>query len=369
MKTNLNPPATKSGLVLVVDDEAPNRMLLRDSLESHGYEVREAEDGLQALEQIAAALPDAILLDAILLDVMMPRMHGFELCQRLKQNPLTASIPILMVTALGERHERLMGIKVGANDFITKPVDLQDAVLRVGNAVKLKHLYDRLAAEQKRSEQLLHNMLPDAVAQRMKAGETTIADLHPEATVLFADLVGFTTLSAHIGAGEVVYLLDEIFSNFDAKVEARGLEKIKTVGDGYLVVGGAPAARTDHALAVVELALDMRKAIHEFNQQCNTSIQVRFGICSGPVVAGVIGRKKFSYDIWGQTVNHACRLATLGEGGSIWIAPSTCELVQDRFDVNQSQPEMADGHGDFCGYKLGLRLPNRARSQEMCSRS
>jgi class 3 adenylate cyclase len=296
-------------------------------------------------------------------------MHGFELCQRLKKNPSTASIPILMVTALGERHERLMGIKVGANDFITKPVDLHDVILRVGNAVTMKHLYDQLAAEQKRSASLLHNMLPDSIAQRMMAGETMIADLYPEATVLFADLVGFTTLSAHIGAGQVVYLLDEIFSIFDALVGKHGAEKIKTVGDGYLVAGGVPKLRPDHAAAVINLAVAMRSAVTEFNLEYTTAIQIRFGICSGPLVAGVIGRKKFSYDIWGQTVNHACRLGTWGEGGTIWVAPATRELVRDKFEFDLTHPGLTAGAAGFRGYKLGNPLPahDKEREKVLCA--
>jgi adenylate cyclase len=345
----------KLGLVLVVDDEEHNRTLLRDPLEAAGYEVMEAEDGSRALELMAGRTPDVVLLD-----VMMPRMHGFELCQRLRQEPRTASIPILMVTALAERHERLMGIKVGANDFLLKPVDLQDVILRVGNAVKLRQLYGLLDAERERSEGLLRNVLPAVVAERMKAGETTIADAYPEATVLFADLVGFTTLSAHIGAEQVVYLLNEIFSVFDALTEKHGLEKIKTVGDGYLAAGGVPTARPDHVIAVTGLALAMCEAVTQFNAQYDTSIQVRIGIASGPVVAGVIGRKKFSYDLWGQTVNHACRLGNAGEGGAIWVAPATCDLLQDEFVFDRHQPCTAGGKGDFTGYKLLHRRPGRS---------
>ena len=181
------------GHVLVVDDEAPNRMLLRDPLEAYGYEVAEAENGRQALDCIAARSPDVILLD-----VMMPIMDGFELCRRLKRNEATAPIPILMVTALSDRKERLLGIKAGANDFLNKPVDIQDVTLRVGNAVYAKSLFDQLRAEREKSERLLLNILPKPIAEQMKQGDLNIADRHPDVTVLLADLVGFTTLAAHV---------------------------------------------------------------------------------------------------------------------------------------------------------------------------
>jgi len=325
-------PAAK-GLVLIVDDDEQNRMLLRDPLEAQGYEVTEAADGVQALAMVRQRAPDVILLD-----VMLPNLNGFEVCRQLKQNPRTAAIPVLMVTALTERHERLMGIKMGATDFLTKPVDLLDAILRVGNAVRTKQLYDQLQAEQARSEQLLKNMLPAAIAERMKQGETNIAELVPDATVLFADLVNFTTLASLISPRQVVYLLNELYSIFDALAAKQDLEKIKTVGDGYLVVGGVPNPRADHARAMVELSLAMRDAVQQFNDQYQASIQVRIGICSGPLVAGVIGRQRLAYDVWGETVNYACRLGSTGPGGAIQVAPSTCELLAGQYEFERISP-------------------------------
>jgi DNA-binding response OmpR family regulator len=196
--TELKPMPTGSmrspGFVLVVDDEEQNRTLLRDPLEARGYEIAEAENGVQALQKIAERPPDVILLD-----LMMPKLDGFEVCRRLRRDTKTAHIPILMITALSDRKERLMGIEAGANDFLNKPIDIQDVILRVGNAVHAKHLHDQLQLEQGKSEQLLLNILPKPIAERMKKGEINIADSYAEVTVLVADLVGFTALSAHIG--------------------------------------------------------------------------------------------------------------------------------------------------------------------------
>src|SRR5437870_7291354 len=156
--------------VLIVDDEEINRDLIRDRLEANGYIVREATNGREALESIAGDAPDVILLD-----LMMPGMNGFEVCRAVKSNPAWAMIPILMVTALSERKERLMGIATGANDFLNKPVDIQDLTLRVRNAVYTKRLFEQLQIEKQNSERLLLNILPKAIAERMQRGEVSIA--------------------------------------------------------------------------------------------------------------------------------------------------------------------------------------------------
>jgi class 3 adenylate cyclase len=320
------------GLVLVVDDDEANRMLLRDPLEAHGYEIVEAENGEQALQKVEQRPPDVILLD-----VMMPGMDGFEVCRRLKKDAHTAHIPILVVTALSERLERLMGIAAGASDFLCKPVDLQELTLRVNHAVRAKQLFDQLQAEQAKAEHLLLNILPIPIAERMKKGDVNIADHHPDVTVLVADLVGFTTLAAHIGPDQVVYLLNEIFSGFDVLTLKHGLEKIKTIGDAYMAAGGLPLPRPDHAEAVADLALDLMAEIDKFDRAYNTSIQLRIGISTGSVVAGVIGRWKFSYDLWGDTVNLACRLESLGQAGTIQVSNLTYERLKDKYCFDGSR--------------------------------
>jgi len=339
------------GLVLVVDDEEANRMLLRDPLEAHGYEIVEAENGEQALQKVEQRPPDVILLD-----VMMPRMDGFEVCRRLKKDARTAPIPVLIITALSERMERLMGIAAGASDFLSKPVDLQELILRVNHAVHAKHLFDQLQAEQARAEHLLLNILPRPIAERMKKGEVNIADQHPDVTVLVADLVGFTTLAAHIGPDQVVYLLNEIFSGFDVLAEKHGLEKIKTIGDAYMVAGGIPLPRPDHAEAIAELAFDLMAEIEKFNRAYNTSIHLRIGISTGPVVAGVIGRHKFTYDLWGDTVNLACRLESLGQAGSIQVSDLTYERLKDKYRFDGGRTIDIKGRGTELVHTLLGRL-------------
>jgi class 3 adenylate cyclase len=348
--------ATRSpGFVLVVDDEEQNRTLLRDPLEACGYEVEEAENGVQALEKIAARSPDVILLD-----LMMPKMNGFEMCRHLRKDAKTAHLPILMITALSERGDRLLGIHAGANDFLNKPIDLQDMVLRVGNAAYVKHLHDQLLAEQEKSERLLLNILPKAIAERMKKGETTIADYHADATVLIADLVGFTYLLAKINPAQIVELLNEVFSAFDISVEKHELEKIKIMGGAYMVAGGISIPRPDHAEAIAELAIHLREEIKALNHQYGTSIPLRIGISTGPVIAGVIGRKQFAYDVWGETVNLACRLESTTESGRIQVSESTYERLKDKYHFEKNHSAGLNKHSDRRGYWLGNRVGHPA---------
>jgi adenylate cyclase len=359
----VNAPRNKvcRGFVLVVDDEEQNRSLLRDFLEVHDYEVAEAPNGVSALAQIAERPPDVVLLD-----LMMPHMDGYEVCRRLKTSLNTAHIPVLMVTALSDRQERLTGIRAGANDFLNKPVDIQDLTLRVGNAVYAKRLRDHLEIEKQKSEQLLLNILPRPIAERMKRGEINIADSFPDVTVLVADLVGFTNLSAHIGPEQVVGFLNEIFSAFDLLIDRHGLEKIKTIGDACMVAGDLSIPCPDHAEASLKLALDMQAEILRLNQQYETSVRLRIGICTGPVVAGVIGRNRFAYDLWGETVNLACRLESTGEAGRIQIAESTHERLKHKYRFIPRHSLEVKGYGPLSAYWLDQQQwPGKAANREV----
>lgn len=194
--------------------------------------------------------------------------------------------------------------------------------------------------EQARSERLLLNILPASIAARLKDGPATISDAFPSVTVLFADLVGFTALSARVPTGQLIVLLNEIFSSFDALAERNGLEKIKTIGDAYMVVGGVPEPRADHAPAVARMALEMRAAIAARAPVAGSTLDLRIGIHSGPVVAGVIGTRKFSYDLWGDTVNTASRMESHGEPGRIQVSDATRALLGPQF-VLQDRGEIA----------------------------
>jgi guanylate cyclase len=199
---------------------------------------------------------------------------------------------------------------------------------------------------QERSETLLLNILPKEISETLKTEPRTIAAHYDAASVLFADVVNFTPMAATMTPLRLVELLNEVFQCFDELVEKYDLEKIKTIGDCYMVASGVPRARADHAQAIVQLALDMQQAVAG-NEFCGRHLGFRIGINSGPVVAGVIGRKKFSYDLWGAAVNVASRMETYGAQGAVQITRSTYELVRDDFLIEAKGSIQVRGAGEL----------------------
>jgi class 3 adenylate cyclase len=217
---------------------------------------------------------------------------------------------------------------------------------------ELEVAYQTLAAERERSERLLLNILPRAIAERLKQDNHIIADQFPEATVLFADIVGFTQLSSQISATELVVLLNQMFSIFDQLTEQHGAEKIKTIGDAYMVVAGLPTPRSDHAQAIANLALDMQQAIARFNIEQSQAFSIRIGINTGPVVAGVIGLKRFIYDLWGDTVNIASRMESHGLAGGIQVSEATYECLKEQYLFEKRGRIQVKGKGEMLTYLL-----------------
>jgi adenylate cyclase len=207
-----------------------------------------------------------------------------------------------------------------------------------------------LAAEQERSETLLLSIFPRAIAERLKISQDVIAERSEEVSVVFADITGFTPVAERLPAEEVVILLDEIFSAFDELVAHHGLEKIKTIGDGYLVAAGIPTPRSDHAEAAARLALAMRRALAEL--PAASGLNLRAGIDSGPVVAGVIGRTKFGYDIWGDTVNTASRMQSHAPPGAIQVTERTHSRLEDAFVFERRTGVAIKGKGEMTTYVL-----------------
>jgi adenylate cyclase len=217
---------------------------------------------------------------------------------------------------------------------------------------KRKKMESALRKERNKTENLLLNLLPEPIAERLKEEPGVIADKFEKATILFADLVNFTQISTTMPATKLVYLLNEIFSSFDELTEKHGLEKIKTIGDAYMVAGGIPIERPDHAEASAEMALDMLVAIDELNVKLEATFDLRIGINSGPVVAGVIGTKKFIYDLWGNAVNTASRMESHGVPGRIQVSFYTYELLRDKYEFEERGSIDIKGQGEMRTYFL-----------------
>jgi class 3 adenylate cyclase len=240
---------------------------------------------------------------------------------------------------------------------VTRDVVLFAAVLLLGEAVRTRRA---LTLEQERSERLLRNILPAPIATRLKQHEDVIADGFPEVTVLFADLVDFTRRSQRSRPQQVVQVLDELFSAFDRLTRRHGLEKIKTIGDAYMVAGGLPEPRPDHAEAVAELALAIREEIARRADPSGQPLQIRIGIDTGPVVAGVIGQDKFSYDLWGDTVNTASRMESSGVPGCIQVTERTYRRLRDGYRFQRRGPIQVKGKGTMVTYFLVERTKDAA---------
>jgi class 3 adenylate cyclase len=223
------------------------------------------------------------------------------------------------------------------------------AVLLLGEAVRSRRA---LALEEEKSERLLLNMVPASIAARLKQTQDVIADAFPEVTVLFADLVDFTPRSQQIAPEQVVRFLNELFSVFDRLAQRHGLEKIKTIGDAYMVAGGLPDPRPDHAQAAADMALAMREEVARRRDPSGQPLQVRIGIDTGPVVAGVIGTSKFSYDLWGDTVNTASRMESDGVAGHIQVTARTFQCLRDGYRFQRRGSIPVKGKGEMVTYFL-----------------
>jgi guanylate cyclase len=199
----------------------------------------------------------------------------------------------------------------------------------------------------RRADQLLINILPAPIAARLKESSVIIADGYSEVTVLFADIVGSTPLFSQLEPDEAVHWLNEVFTMFDQLVENYGLEKIRTIGDSYMVASGVPKPRADHAQAMALFALDLVRQLEEMPARQGNRLAFRVGINSGPLVAGVIGRLKFQYDLWGDTVNVASRMESHGEPGKVHISEATYELLKDDFECVRRGVVPIKGKGEM----------------------
>lgn len=216
--------------------------------------------------------------------------------------------------------------------------------------IQLQKANAEITAAHKETRGLLLNILPEPIADRLEKGERQIADSVSEATILFSDLVGFTKFSSTKSAETIVTMLNKLFYEFDTIVEEEGLEKIKTIGDGYMVASGLPEPRSDHAVAAIRVALRMQEALQAYNTKYAESLNIRIGISSGPVVAGVIGRNKFTYDLWGDPVNTASRMESHGEPGRIQISELTRVAIADAYAVEPRGSIEIKGKGSMQTY-------------------
>jgi adenylate cyclase len=355
-------PLFASFCILVVDDSRTLRRILIRELNSLGFQnILEAADGVEAIATVRSKS-----IDLMLLDMEMPELDGLGVLTELKSDDTYKSLPIIVISGADQFEKTIKCIEIGAEDYLPKPFDPILLRARIFSSLEKKRLRDLdqkhlemlnqekelLEVEQMKTEKLMLNILPRPIADRLKRGEKNISGSYPDVTILFSDLVGFTKMSSQTSATDLVKLLNELFTRFDKRADALGVEKIKTIGDAYMAVAGLPIPRPDHAQLCAELALGMFDDLKAFNQENGKELDMRIGLNSGPVVAGVIGFTKFSYDLWGNTVNTASRMESTSKPGRVQVSPATYEAIKDDFTLEDGGLMECKGLGEILTHLL-----------------
>lgn len=308
---------TQRPRILIVDDEPINVDLLEQNLEDLNYDTISASHGKEALEKTYATPPDLILLD-----IMMPEMDGYEVLERLKSDEVTRHIPVIMISAVSDMNSVVRCIEQGAEDYLFKPFDPVLLKARIGACLQRKRWHDQeqlymrqieghlktIEAEKKRSDRLLNVILPQTIAEELKTKNQVTPRRHEEIAVLFCDIVGFTRYCESHRPEEVVANLGKLTEIFERLADNYGLEKINAIGDQFMAAGGLTDHIENSALNCVKCGLDMIAAA----ENLATRWQVRVGVHVGPVIAGVVGHRKFLFGLWGDTVNTAARMQSHG---------------------------------------------------------
>lgn len=348
--------------VLIVDDDELVITTLKRYFytQEDRYEVISASNGRIGYELAVCDMPDIILLD-----VKMPVMDGIDALRHLKENDTTRGIPVIMITGTNHLSQ---AFEIGAMDFIRKPIEKTELLVRVkstlamfkllkgveSQSVQLEKQKREIEEEKKRTENLLLNILPFEVAEQLKHKGKVQAKHYRRVSVLFTDFKGFTKISEVLSSDEIVERLSFYFEKFDEIVEKHYIEKIKTIGDAYMCAGGLPIRNRSNPIDIVLAALEMQKFMDD---NCQIALEskklpwhIRIGVHTGEVVAGVIGKKKFAYDIWGDTVNTASRMESSGEAGKINISGGTYEYIKGFFECQYRGKVQAKNKGEIDMY-------------------
>ncbi|NOY74602.1 MAG: response regulator [Kiritimatiellaeota bacterium] len=318
--------------VLVVDDATENIDVIVGLLKDH-YRVKAAVNGMKALKIIESKPPDLILLD-----IMMPEMDGLEVIRRLKANPATSEIPVIFLTGKTDATDETKGFELGAVDYISKPFNPAVVKARVDTQMEL-------VSRRRETERLLSNILPEKVIADLKESGASKPELFPNVTVFFSDFVDFTKLSAETAPETLISELSDIFTSFDDIIERNDCERIKTIGDAYLAVCGMPNENPDHAANLIRAGLEMISFLERRNATFKLKWRARVGIHSGPVVGGIVGVKKYLYDIFGDTVNTASRVECASEPMRVTISQATRDLASEAFAFTPLGPVELKGKG------------------------
>ena len=317
----------EGGRILVVDDNEINRDMISRRLIRQGYTPFTAHNGREALERLRAEP-----FDLVLLDILMPEMNGYQVLEQLKHDAVLRHIPVIMISALDEIDSVVRCIEIGAEDYLPKPFNPVVLRARIGASLEKKRLRDRevlyltqIEQEKKRADELLHVILPHDIVRELKANGFVAPRRHEDVAVLFCDIVGFTPYSATRQPEEIVAALQQLFEAFEDLATRHDMYKIKTIGDSFMSTAGLLVPVPNPVLSAARCGFEMVKAA----KSLPAGWDVRVGIHAGPVVAGVVGRKQYLYDLWGDTVNTAARVESHGAKASVNLSASAWSRVED----------------------------------------
>ena len=343
-------PGELGGSILVVDDDEANRTMLSRRLQRLGFRTTAAEDGRDALEKVKSER-----FDLMLLDIQMPELDGYQVLECLKADPAFRDIPVIVLSASDEIERVARCIEMGAEDYLPKPFDPVLLQARIGASLEKKRLRDRevshlrqIQEEKQRTDELLHIILPHDVAQELKMTQAVKPRRFENVGVLFCDIVSFTAWCDKHAPNEVLTHLQSLVEAFERLSLDCGLEKIKTIGDSFMAIAGLLAPATNPALDCVRCGLAMIAKAKELPPHW----QIRVGIHAGPVVAGVVGRHKYQYDIWGDTVNTAARMEQAALPGSICVTADTWQLLAAHCKGEQQGKVNIKGKGTLDLYRI-----------------
>jgi adenylate cyclase len=333
-------------LVLIVDD-TPTNIAVVSGLLKDSFQTKVATNGEKAL----AIATGPQKPDLILLDVMMPGMDGYEVCRRLKDNPATRDIPVIFLTAKTEEIDEEKGFDVGAVDYIHKPFSGPIVLARVRTQLALQEALTEAKDARKQADKLLHALLPKKAADEIRSIGTVIPRRYENVAVLFCDVTNFTAYCDLHEPEEVVSRLDALFVIFERIAAKHGLEKIKTIGDGFMAVGGLLHKIDDPLGCAVRCGLDMTTTLID----AHLDWEVRVGVHSGPVVAGVVGQERYQFDIWGDTVNVAARMVGMSSPGSVAATKEIFDQIATAFDGEALGELDVKGKGTISVFGLRAR--------------
>jgi adenylate cyclase len=341
-------------LVLIVDDTPTNVGVISGVLRG-AYRTKVATNGEKALVLASAAeRPDLILLD-----VMMPGMDGYEVCRRLKANPITREIPIIFLTARTDAVDEEKGFEVGAVDYIHKPFSGPLVLARVKTQLALQTALAQAREARNQADELLHALLPKKAADEIRSIGTVIPRRYENVAVLFCDVTNFTSYCDQHEPEEVVSRLDALFVIFERITASHGLEKIKTIGDGFMAAGGLLQELKDPIGAAIRCGLEMASTLID----AQLGWEARVGVNAGPVVAGVVGQERYQFDIWGDTVNVAARMLGKSEPGTVAVAEGIWDQISAQFEAEDLGPLDIKGKGMISVF--GIRPSKHHRAQCM----